>query len=138
MRTQYEITFVTDDDVGIETIIYLLETAGAGGIKGKSQQHFCDWLEELPKKSIPGLSDACLDWIRHWGNGGGDQSSETCITNAIRELKSDIPAELSDAIRGSVADYSKSDFEAENLTMTMVTDCIAELRDENKSEEGQK
>jgi len=132
MRTQNEITFVTDDDVGIETVVYLLETAGIADIKVRSQQHFSDWLEELPKESLPGLSSACLDWIRSWGNGGGDQSSETCITDAIRDLKSDVPIELADAIRGSVADYSKSEFEAENLTMSMVTDCVAEIRDENK------
>ena len=128
--TQIEITCVTDDDVGIGTIQYLLETAGVSDIKIRTQPHYGDWLERLPKGSIPGLSDACRGWIHHWGSGGGDQSSETCITSAIDETDSDIPAELAEAICGSVSEYSKSAFEAENLTMTMVDDCIAELRDD--------
>jgi hypothetical protein len=127
MRTQNEITFVTDDDVGIETIIHLLETAGVGDIKVRSQPHYGDWLESLPKDSLPGLSETCLGWIRHWGIGGGDQSSETCITNIINETGSNVPAELADAALHSVSGYCKSEFEAENLIMSMVDESIADL-----------
>lgn len=138
MRTQNEITFVTDDDVGIGTVMHLLETAGVSDIKIRTQPHYGDWLEGLPNESIPGLSGECREWIRHWGNGGGDQSSETCITDAINEANTDIPAVLADAIYGSVADYSKSEFEAENLTITMVDACVAELRGTKLTEEDPK
>jgi hypothetical protein len=130
MRTQNEITFVTDDDVSIGTIVYLLETMGVGDIKFRIQPNYDDWLESLPKGSIPELSDTCLGWIRHWGNGGGDQSSETCIKDAINEAGTNVPAELANAALHSVSGYCKSAFEAENLIMSMIDGCIVDLRDE--------
>jgi hypothetical protein len=130
MRKNIEITGVTDGDIDFETIIALLETTGVLGVKIKTGIHYYDWLENLPKKSVPGLKDACLDWIRGWGNGGGDQSSEDCITDAIEVLNSDIPFKLADAVYNSVVDYSKTEFEASGLTVEMIDGCMEDLTDE--------
>ena len=129
MKTQIEITCVVDDEADVGTIIYLLDTAGVSDARLRSVTHYGDWKDGLPKEAVPGLSDECLEWIRYWGKGGGDYSSEICIRSAIEELMSDIPAELADAIHGSVTDYSKSGFEATGLTIQMINECIEELQE---------
>ena len=110
---------------------YLLETAGISGSNIKTLPHYGDWLENLPNENIPGLNDACLDWIRHWCNGGGDESSKTLITDAIESLDSDIPAELAETAYNSVVDYSKTEFEAIGLTIDMINGCMEDLNGEN-------
>ena len=129
MRTTVNMTFTIDSDVSIEALIQLIETVGARDIATKSIPHYEDWLASLPKEAIPGLSDACLDWIHNWGTGGGDQSSETMIIEAISKLSSDVPEALADAIYGSVADYSKSDFDAMQLAMEMIDGCLDDIEE---------
>jgi len=126
MRETIEITGIID---GVKTgyIKKLLENAGVSLVKIKTQPYYYDWIETLPKESMPGLAEQCIDWIHSWGNGGGDYSSETCITDAIRALKSDVPASLADAIYSSVVDYSKSDFEAMGLTMELINGSIDDI-----------
>ena len=57
------------------------------------------------------------------------------ITDAIRDLKSDVPAELAIAIYCSVAGYSKSEFEATGLTIEMLEECIEEVMAEIREKE---
>ena len=128
MRNNIEITGIIAADAAIETIQALLETAGVTKIGIITHPYYYDWLENLPKERIPGLGNACLDWIRHWCSGDGDQSSETCIIDAIETLGSDVPVELAEAVYDSVTDYSKSKFEAAGLTIEMVDGCIEDLR----------
>ena len=134
MRKNIEITGIIADSIDIEKIKMLMEAAGIAEINVRTIPQYDDWLSNLPIKTIPGLSGACLEWIRHWGNGGGDLSSETCITDAIKTLESDIPAELADAIYNRVAGYSKSDFDAAGLTIEMIDGCIKELEIKNDCE----
>lgn len=128
MRTTVEITGVLASGLDVNTFKAVLEHIGVSKINIKNLPQFDEWRDSLPTESIPDLSDACLDWIHSWGNGGGDYSTETCITSAIRELKSDVPAELADAIFDSVLGYSKSEFDAIGLTVEMIDGSINELR----------
>ena len=125
-KNAIEITGILDG-ADIEAIKALLENAGVSLLKIKTQPYYYDWIETLPKESMPGLAGQCVNWIHLWGNGGGDYSSETCITDAIRALNSDVPARLADAIYSSVVDYSKSDFEATGLTMDLINGSIDDL-----------
>jgi len=132
MKRTVQITGVIDSDMKFNFIKTFLEKAGMTKINFRTLPQFDDWQSELPKESIPGLSNDCLDWIRHWGNGGGDQSSETCISDAIKNLNSENPAELADAILESVSGYSKSEFDAIGLTIEMIDSCIEEIMAERR------
>ena len=131
MRKSIEINGIIADDFDIKNFIILLEKAGLSEINIKTLPQYDDWLENLPKKSISGLNDECQQWIRYWCNGGGDESSEICITDALENIKSNVPAKLADAIYNSVAGYSKSEYEAAGLTIEMVDACIKELNAES-------
>ena len=85
------------------------------------------WRKKLSKEPIPGLKEECQSWIHYWGNGGGDYSTEACITSALDELNSDSPTDISSAIYGSICGYSKSGFEASLLAMDIVNESIHEL-----------
>ena len=119
MRKNIEINGIIDGNFDIENFKILLEAAGVSKVKIKTHHQYNDWLETLPKEEILGLKSECLDWIRHWGNGGGDSSSQTLITDAIECLNSDVPVELADAVYTSVVDYTKSEFDAVSLTIEM-------------------
>ena len=127
MRKSIEITGIIDESVNLENIKMLLEAAGISECNIKIIPQYDDWLANLPKKSIKGLKDACFEWIRCWCSGGGDQSCEDCITDAIEQLKSNVPAKLADAIYNSVIDYTKTEFEAAQLTIEMIGGCIEDI-----------
>ena len=127
MRKTIEITGIIADKFDMTNFKVLLGAAGVSQITIKTLPQFDDWLANLPKKSIKGLEAECLDWIRAWGNGGGDASSEDCITEAIEQLKCNIPFKIARTVYNSVVDYSKSEFEAAGLTIEMINSCIKEL-----------
>jgi len=122
------ITGSVKNRIRLMIIKVLLRIVGVKELLVETRPDFDEWVKTLPKDSIPFLGASCLDWIRFWGNGGGDFSSESCIASAIKELESDIPAELAEAIYNSVVDYSKSPFEAIGLTMEIINGCIEELQ----------
>ena len=127
MRKSIEITGIIDENVNLEHIEMLLEAAGISESNIRTIPQYDEWLANLSKKRIPGLKDACLDWIHHWGSGGGDQSSEDCITDAIEQLNSNVPANLANAIYNSVVDYTKTEFGAAQLTIEMIDGCIEDI-----------
>ena len=127
MRKTIEITGTISKTENVGKIKTLLETAGISEMNISTIPYYEDWLESLPKENIPGLNDKCQEWIRYWCNGGGDESSETLITDALENLESDVPIELANAIYYSVSGYSKSEFEASCLTIEMINACIGEL-----------
>lgn len=94
---------------------------------GRPCRKYENWRKKLSKEPIPGLKEECQSWIHYWGNGGGDYSTEACITSALDELNSDIPTDISDTIYGSICGYSKSGFEASLLAMDIVNESILEL-----------
>jgi hypothetical protein len=127
MRKSIEITGIIADNADTKKLKAQLESLGISNIIIKTLPQYDDWLSSLPSESVPGLKDACLAWIRYWGIGGGDSSTETCIADAITALKSDKPKELADAIYKSIADYTKTPFEAAGLTMELLNNCIDEF-----------
>jgi len=134
MKNDIEITGVIAEVTDIEKIKMLLEAAGITEIKIRTLPQYDDWLGNLPTENIPGLSNACLEWIHDWGNGGGDSSSEDCITDAVKVLKSNVPVKLADAVYNSIADYSKSKFDAAGLTIEMITGCMENLKQADDKE----
>lgn len=132
------ITGLVEDQEAAGRIIQMLMDAGMEKIEADTCPNFEVWLEELPEEPIKGLAGECLDWIRHWGNGGGDFSTEENIRCAITELGSDSPQALADAIYHSVVNYSKSPFEASCLAKDIVEESMAEceyaLRKEKNDE----
>ena len=118
------ITAYTKDPVIKEKLTSMLEGADLENILIESCHSFDEWKEVLPQKAVPGLARACWEWIRHWGNGGGDSSTEQMIQGAISELKSDEPRKLADAICDSISGYCKTTFEASVLTMDIMNECL--------------
>ena len=92
-------------------------------------------IKKLPKEPVPGLREECKAWIRHWGSGGGDYSTEACISGALSELGTDIPAEVANVIYESIEGYCKSRFEASLLAMDIVHECIREVEEAQKGEQ---
>ena len=126
MRKNIEITGIVADEIDFEKFKILLEAAGISKANIRINNHYDDWLESLPKEEILGLNSECLDWIRHWGNGGGDESSQILITDAIESFNSDDPVGLADAIYNSVVNYTKSEFDAVGLTIELIDNCLEE------------
>lgn len=134
MKIDIRILGTAESDGIVNRIMELLEGASLENIEMQTCPNFDSWLSELSDEPLPGLADACWDWIRSWGNGGGDLSTEVCIKEAITELKSDSPRALAQAIYGSVSDYSKTPFEASTLTMTLLAEAQSELEAEQANE----
>lgn len=121
------ITAVVYGKLNEDKIRELLQSADLSKIAIKTCSNFEEWLETLSDESCPGLADECVHWIRSWGNGGGDFSTENCITAGIYEDKSNVPKVLAEVIYNGVADYSKTPFEASCLTMLLMDECLKEL-----------
>ena len=122
------ITGKTNDPSVVEKLKTMLKEANIEDVLLQTCPNFDEWMKTLPDEPIPGLVNECWSWIRHWGNGGGDYSTETQIQEAITELGSDVPKELADAMYCSVAEYSKSPFEASALVMDILTECLADCQ----------
>ena len=94
----------------------------------KTCPDYDEWLLTLSTDPLSGLADECWSWIRSWGNGGGDCSTENLITDAINEHKSDVPKELADVLYRSIADHCKTPFEASALVMMLLSESINECQ----------
>lgn len=132
------ITGLVDDQEAADRIIQMLMDADMDRIQADTCPNFEVWLDELPEEPMKGLADECWSWIRHWGNGGGDYSTECCIQSAITELGSDSPRALADTIFHSVVDYTKTPFEASCLARDIIEESMREcgitLRKEKNDE----
>ena len=100
-------------------------------VRQELMEHPCKeyerWLNALPTDTISGMHDACESWIRSWGNGGGDYSTETCIREGLNENKTDSPKEIAEVMFNSISGYCMSPFESSTLIMTMMDDCMLEI-----------
>lgn len=122
---------LVDNQAAADRILKLLEEADMQKINSSVCLSYDAWVAELPTTPCAGLADACRDWIKYWGSGGGDYSTECAITEAIKGMPKnakDIPAEIAKSIYESVCDFSKTPFEASVLTMDMVIESLAEVR----------
>lgn len=85
------------------------------------------YIHSLPGISLPGFADKISDWIRTWGNGGGDYSTECCIRDACNAADDNISVkELAKVINGEIADYSKAKHEAASLIELMFNEVLSE------------
>lgn len=86
------------------------------------------YLHSLPDAHIPGLADKADDWIRCWGSGGGDLSTETRLRDAIDECPKDITAKgLAEAMYDSIAEDYKTRFESAVLVRDALSEAMKEL-----------
>jgi len=130
----------------IEKLQSMLEGANLERILIETCPDFFEWLEALPKEQVPGLAEACRSWIHHWGQGGGDCSTEDQIKAAIDDLYSgqgqdvpnDMPHDLADAMYCSVADYCQTPFEASVLVMNIMDECLTDCQAKASKQEQKK
>lgn len=128
----YLITGVGNLDT--EQISAFLREAELKDVQLNESLSFAAFLHTLPSSVIPGLADELSNWIRHWGNGGGDCSTETCIRDVCESAdKSATARELAQLVYDSVAEYSKSAQEANALVQEMFAESIGSLVMESDS-----
>lgn len=92
--------------------------------------NFDAYVESLPNKAIDGFTEACDNWARHYGMGGGDMSTETRIRQICEEDSSDNPQVLARAFYDAVADSVKTSF----ITAKLVAECIDTAFEETEAE----
>lgn len=107
-----------------------LEKLGLEDVQVECLLNFDEFVESLPDEDMSGLADACLDWIRHYGIGGGDYSTECCMRNGCEDCKSDNPRVIAKAMYGQICGYCKTSFQSAAL----VHDCLTEAMEEIKNE----
>jgi hypothetical protein len=81
------ITGYSKDPITEEKLQAMLKDANLEKLLVQTCPDFDEWMETLSEEPVPGLGEACLNWIRGWGNGGGDCSTEDQIKGAIYEFK---------------------------------------------------
>lgn len=132
MRTEYQVIFSCEGSVDEK---FIRELLGKHGLHVKSVRDivsFDDWLELLPDHDVPGLANKVLEWFEAWGMGGGDYSTEVCAEDACT---CDNPRQLARSIYDAIANYAQSDFDAQELVMDAIDDCLYELA--NTPKEGE-
>jgi hypothetical protein len=123
------ITALAKNKADAERAKKLLEGINLEQVLMETCSCYSDWLETLSEEPISGLAEACRSWIHHWGQGGGDCSTEDQIKSAIDDLESDSPKGLADAMYCAVAEYSKTPFEASVLVMDIMNECLPECQE---------
>lgn len=120
----------TGKKISEQEIKEALEKIGLEDVKVECLLNFDEYVESLPDEVVPGLADACLDWIRCYGIGGGDYSTESCMRDGCEECESDNPRVIAKAMYGKICGYCKTSFQS----AAMVHDCLSEAMTEIKSE----
>jgi hypothetical protein len=125
-----------------EKLKAMLKEANLGKILVKTCPDYFEWLETLSEEPVSGLGDACRNWINGWVQCGGDCGTENQIKGAINEIKSygrrpDVPKDPADAMYLSIAEYSKTPFEASVLVMDIMTACLDECQKTRKKVKGE-
>lgn len=86
------------------------------------------YLYSLPDDYVPGLSDAVDNWIRCWGNGGGDYSTECRLRETITECPEEITVkELAEKLYDSIAEDYKTRFQSVTLIHDAISEAMKEL-----------
>ncbi len=120
----------TGKKISEQEIKEALEKIGLEDVQVECLLNFDEYVESLPDEVVPGLADACLDWIRCYGIGGGDYSTESCMRDGCEECESDNPRVIAKAMYGKICGYCKTSFQS----AAMVHDCLSEVMTEIKSE----
>ena len=137
MKTKKTIVGITgsfNGEFDPEEIKTLLAKTGFVEIELTTIPFFYDWAAELPKESIPGLRQQCIDLMDDWRDDRMQYGIECCIKEAIEESDSDIPEELAKAIYSGTVDDSKKeyDIDAIELIIDLIEGAINELAGDGK------
>ncbi len=108
------------------TIKSALEALGLSEVLVEKLLNFDAYVESLPNNPVEDFTLKCDDWIRCWGNGGGDLSTETVLRDACKADKSNNPRVLARALYEAIADYTKRSFEASSMVATIINECLNE------------
>ena len=134
MRYMQILGFVADE-AQAQKIKEMLENTDMQELQSRTCPKFEEWLEELPDRPMEEMRERCRHWIRCWGNGGGNYSTENSAVTAISESDSDIPRELARAIYDSIVDYCLPPFDASCLVMLLIQEVLDEWKSDHKTEE---
>lgn len=86
------------------------------------------YLYSLPDTYIPGLLQAVDDWVRCWGNGGGDYSTECRLRETITECPEETTVrELAEKLYDSIAEDYKTKFQSVNLVHDAISEAMNEM-----------
>lgn len=107
-----------------------LKAIGLDQIIVETHLNFDAYIESLPDRSIEGFTDACDNWARHYGMGGGDISTENLFRQICEDDTSNNPRVLALAFYNAVAGHSKKSFEA----ATLIADCISTALEETEAD----
>ncbi len=121
----YSITAIgaeLDDD----KIKSALGALGLSEIVVEKLLNFDAYVESLPNNPIEDFTQKCDNWIRCWGNGGGDLSTETDLREACEADKSNNPRVLARALYESIVNYTRTSFEASSMVATIINECLNE------------
>ncbi len=108
------------------TIKSALEALGLSEVLVEKLLNFDAYVESLPNNPVEDFTQKCDNWIRCWGNGGGDLSTETVLRDACKADKSNNPRVLARALYEAIADYTKRSFEASSMVATIINECLNE------------
>lgn len=87
------------------------------------------YLYSLPDVHIPQLAEKTGYWVRAWGNGGGDYSTECRLRETIDECSADVTArELARVMYNSIADDYKTAYQAVTLVCDAINETLEELK----------
>lgn len=109
----------------VDHIKNILESSGMLVDIDLLEADFNEWIETLPTEPVEGFNQEATQWIRHWGIGGGDFSTEESIANCS---PSNIPKEWANDAYNSFEGYSKNSFDAARLIMELVGEVLYDLR----------
>lgn len=107
-----------------EKIAEALEKLGFSQIVVEKLMNFEAYVKSLPSAPIDGLTEKCNDYIRCWGNGGGDLLTGNMLQDACTRDKSNNPQILAIALYKAIVNYTKTAFEASNLVSTIINSCL--------------
>lgn len=121
----YSITAIGEelDDNKIKSA---LEALGLSEVLIEKLLNFDAYVESLPNGPIENFALRCDDWIRCWGNGGGDLSTEAVLREACKADKSNNPRVLARTLYESIVNYTKTSLDASSMVATIINECLNE------------
>jgi hypothetical protein len=94
-------------------------------------EEFYTWLDTIPNEGIEGFNERAVEWISHWGNGGGDHSTEANVEEAS---ESNNPRVWAEEAYNRIVGYSKNNYEAGQLIIELVNNVLKDLAAQDKAD----
>ncbi len=127
MNKQFDYTIsAVGGEIDEEAIIKLLNSTGLSEIQVERLLNFDAMVSELPNSEVEGFNAACLDYIRYFGMGGGDASTEENMRIACEDTGGDNPQVLARAMYERIAGHCKTAFVAGKIVYNCVKEALGE------------